>query len=75
MAVRLVKANGLILVSLLLHAIVIIIVVISVLVCDASITIVVKVKHQVVFSTIFTAKIILTTKFLLDLLQAALLGE
>ena len=75
MPVRLVKANGFILVRLLLHAIVIIIVVISVLVCDASIAIVVQIKHQVVFSSIFTAKIILATKFLLDLLQAALLGE
>ena len=75
MAVRLVKADGLILVRLLLHAIVVIIVVIPVLVCDSSIAIVVKVKHQVVFSTIFTAKIILAAKFLLDLLQAALLGE
>ena len=75
MAVRLVKADGLILVRLLLHAIVVIIVVIPVLVCDSSIAVVVKVKHQVVFSTIFTAKIILAAEFLLDLLQAALLGE
>ena len=75
MPVRLVKANGFILVRLLLHAIVIIIVVISVLVCDSSIAIVVQIKHQVVFSSIFTAKIILATKFLLDLLQAALLRE
>ena len=75
MAVRLVKADGFILVRLLLHAIVVIIVVIPVLVCDSSIAIVVKVKHQVVFSTIFTAKIVLAAEFLLDLLQAALLGE
>ena len=78
MPVRLVKAYGFILVRLLLilhDAIVIVIVeVVPFLVCDASVAIIVEIKLQV-FSRIFTAKIILATKLLLDLLQAALLVE
>ena len=76
MPVRLVKAYGLILVRLLLpHTIaIVIVVVVSFLVSDAAVAVIVQIKLQV-FSPIFTAKIILAAKLLLDLLQAALFVE